>query len=57
MYRPVIVWELVRHVPGPMSTRMAPPQAGLIETVNFGDAPFKVNSVALAALITILLVG
>jgi hypothetical protein len=33
------------------------PQSGLIETVDFGDAPFQVDSMALAALITILLEG
>ena len=57
MYRPVPEWELVRRGSGTVPPCMTLPQAGLVETVNFGDAPFKVNSVALAALITILLVG
>ena len=57
MYRPVLERKLVRYVPRTMPPGMTPPQAGLIETVDFGDAPFQVDSVALAALITILLVG
>ena len=40
-----------------MSPGMTLPQSGLIETVDFGDAPFQVQAVALAALISILLVG
>jgi len=56
MYRPIRERDLVGCAPWTVPACMALPQSGLVETVYFGYAPFQVYSVALAALIGILLV-